>query len=244
MKALRLATSALALLVCLVRTVSAAEPGVVSFAGYTWSVRSGQGGPGPNAWSTENVWLDAAGQLHLKIALRDGKWSCAEVTLQRRLGFGTYEFEVEGPIDRFDDNVVLGIFNYPTRDVGGDATHEIDIEFARWGRAANPIGNYTVWPVEKALRQTTKSFPFALTGAVSTHRFEWKTGRVDYRSWQGPRTAEGAEIARWVFEPTDAAKRVSGQPMPIHFNLWLFQGRPPKDGKEVEVVIRSFRFVG
>jgi hypothetical protein len=30
--------------------------------------------------------------------------------------------------------------------------------------------------------------------------------------------------------------------MPVHINLWLFQGRPPKDGQEVEVIIRGFKY--
>ena len=105
----------------------------IEFGGYTWAVRSGRGGPGPNAWEENNAWLDTATNLHLKISQRDGKWSCAEVTMQRRLGFGRYQFQTTGRLDRFDDNVVLGFFNYPTGDVGPDGTHEIDIEFARWG---------------------------------------------------------------------------------------------------------------
>ena len=214
----------------------------LQFAGFEWRIRSGHGGPGPNAWDERNVWLDASGYLHLKISQRDGKWSCAEVTMQRRLGFGRYEFQVEGRIDRFDDNIVLGLFNYPTADVGSDATHEIDIEFARWGRSGNPMGNYTVWPVEKALKPTSKTFDFALTRPGSTHRFDWTSTRVLYRSTHGTRDDEQAEFAGWVFEPTDPAKRIARQPMPVHLNLWLFRGQAPKDGKEVEVVIRNFRF--
>jgi hypothetical protein len=30
--------------------------------------------------------------------------------------------------------------------------------------------------------------------------------------------------------------------MPVHINLWCFQGRPPTDGEPVEVVIRAFTF--
>ncbi len=91
-----------------------------------------------------NVWLDAVANLHLKITQRDGKWSCAEVTMQKRLGFGRYQFQVSGRLDQLDDNVVLGLFNYLTRDVGHDGTNEIGIEFARWGSYKNPIGNYIV----------------------------------------------------------------------------------------------------
>ena len=51
------------------------------------------------------------------------------------LGFGRYQFQVIGRIDQLDPNVVLGLFKYPTPDVGPDGTNEIDIEFAQWGRA-------------------------------------------------------------------------------------------------------------
>ena len=119
------------------------------------------------------MWLDSADHLHLKISHRGGKWSCAEITMQKRLGFGRYEFQTTGWLDRLDDNVVLGLFNYPTTDVGPDGTHEIDIEFARWGEARNPLGNFTVWPVERELKQVSKAFPVVLTGGEATHRFTW-----------------------------------------------------------------------
>jgi hypothetical protein len=37
-------------------------------------------------------------------------------------------FQTNGRLDLLDDNVVLGLFNYPTEDVGPDGTHELDIE--------------------------------------------------------------------------------------------------------------------
>jgi hypothetical protein len=84
----------------------------IEFGGYIWAVRSGRGGPGPNAWDENNVWLNTSTNLHLKISQRDGKWSCAEVTMKKRLGFGRYQFQTTGRLDRFDDNVVMGLFNY------------------------------------------------------------------------------------------------------------------------------------
>ena len=71
-----------------------AAPRTLQFAGYSWTVRSGHGGPGPNTWESGNVAVDGEGRLHLRIRLQEGRWSCAEVTLQQRLGFGRYEFEV------------------------------------------------------------------------------------------------------------------------------------------------------
>ena len=93
--------------------VFSAQAKDVEFGGCTWAVRSGRGGPGPNAWDENNAWLDTSTNLHLKISPRDGKWSCAEVTMRRRLGFGRYQFQTTGRLDRLDDNVVLGLLNLP-----------------------------------------------------------------------------------------------------------------------------------
>jgi hypothetical protein len=214
----------------------------IQFGGYTWIIRAGHGGPGPNAWNEDNVWLDSSTNLHLKISQRDGKWSCAEITMRKRLGFGRYQFQISGRIDRFDDNVVLGLFNYPTGDVGPDATHEIDIEFARWGEAKNQMGNYTVWPVEKSLKQVSKSFPFALTNDQTTHRFIWSRDQIQFRSMHGQRDDDLGEFSQWLYSPKEASRLISQQPMPVHINLWLFKGLPPKDGQEVEVIIQGFTF--
>jgi hypothetical protein len=227
----------------LLPALALASPGKdIEFGGYTWAVRSGRGGPGPNAWEESNVWIDAATNLHLKIIQRDGKWSCAEVTMRKRLGFGRYRFQVRGRLDQLDDNVVLGLFNYPTGEVGPDGTHEIDIEFARWGDPKNPMGNYTVWPADKSLKQISKSFPFSLSDRQTTHWFVWSGESVKFESLHGNHADDAKEIASWLYKPDESARRISQQPMPIHINLWLFQGKPPKNGQEVEVVIQHFEF--
>jgi hypothetical protein len=223
--------------------ILSAQAKEIQFRGYTWAVRSGRGGPGPNAWDESNVWLDSSTNLHLKISQRDGRWSCAEITMRGRLGFGRYQFQIISRIDRFDDNVVLGLFNYPTSDVGPDATHEIDIEFARWGQPKNPMGNYTVWPVDKSLKQVSRSFPFTLTGDQTTHRFVWNRAQVQFQSLQGHRDDDREAFSQWGYSPGEASQRISQQPMPVHINLWLFKGLPPKNAEEVEVVIHGFSFL-
>src|SRR4051794_6009568 len=62
-------------------SVAPSAPGAtqIVFAGRKFTVRSGAGGPGPNAWSAQNVWVDKKGALHLKIANVGGEWSCAEI---------------------------------------------------------------------------------------------------------------------------------------------------------------------
>ncbi len=229
----------ISLLLLLAIPVSSKE---IQFGGFTWSVRSGRGGPGPNLWDENNVGLDSATNLHLKISQRDGNWACAEITTRQRLGFGRYEFQIASRLDDFDDNVVLGLFNYPTGDVGPDGTHEIDIEFARWGEAKNPLGNFTVWPVEKQLRQVTKSFVFNFAGIESTHRFTWSPSEIVFQSLKGLREDDQEELQQWLYRPQTPTRFITQKPTPVHLNLWLFKGRPPKNGQEVEVIVRAFRF--
>src|SRR5271165_2051374 len=128
-------------------SAGAQQPKTLQFSGYEWQVRSvGKGGPGPNQWDPNNVWVDKNGWLHLKITRVQNEWRCAELYTTKRLGFGRYQFQVIGRIDRFDPAVVLGLFNYPTADVGQDGTNEIDIEIAHWGNPKWDNGNFTVYP--------------------------------------------------------------------------------------------------
>lgn len=138
-----------------------AQARTLKFSGYEWEVRSaGLQGPGPNRWDPENVSVDSKGQLHLKITKVADEWRCAELTLKKRLGFGRYQFQVIGRIDQLDRNIVLGLFNYPTPDVGKEGTNEIDIEFARWA-APMPIMatiRSGTAPARRTRRETPRRF--------------------------------------------------------------------------------------
>jgi hypothetical protein len=214
----------------------------IHFSNYDWQVRSGTGGPGPNIWDDTNAWLDAEGSLHLKITHVVSEWHSVEVTLQDRLGFGTYQFDVVGAIDQLDANVVLGLFNYPPPDVGPDGTNEIDIEFARWGNISYPNGNYTVWPAGTGLTQSSNSFEFALSNITSTHQFLWLPTSINFQSAQGLASDKVPPFASWSYQPAAFNQYIPQQAMPVHINLWLFQGNMPTNGQEVEVVIRKFTF--
>ncbi|OYW21777.1 MAG: hypothetical protein B7Z55_05455, partial [Planctomycetales bacterium 12-60-4] len=146
-----------------------------------------------------------------------------------------------GRLDQLDPNVVLGLFNYPPREVGPDTTHEIDIEFARWGRADAPAGNYAIWPVKDELKQSSHTFDVRLNGGFTTHRFDWRPNRISFASYHGHTDDDANPMATWVFDRKPARSYISTEPMPVLMNLWLHGGRPPTDGKDVEVVIQSFQ---
>jgi hypothetical protein len=214
---------------------------LISFSGYQWGVRDGEGGPGPNKWRQDNIWVDNQG-LHLKIRNNGGQWSCAEIYTIQPSGFGTYQFQVVGQIDKFDSNVVLGMFNYPTS-AGLDETNEIDIEIARWGSLTNDNGNYVVWPAQKGLKQNPYTFNFNLNGDYTTHRFKWQSQEILFQSLHGHTDEDNNEFAKWLFDPEEYTKYIPQQPLPIHINLWLFKGKAPNDTQEIEVIIKNFKFI-
>ncbi len=222
------------------KTTSATS--TLHFGGYDWTVRSGTGGPGPNIWDPANAFVDAQGALHLKLSHVGSEWHSVELNCTERLGFGTYSFDVSGAIDQLDPNVVLGLYTYPPADVGPDRTNEIDIEMARWGAAKNPNGNYTVWPAQTGLKQASKTYEFKLTGTQSTHQFTWTSSSIAFQSAEGRASDHNTPYASWNDQPASPDQYIPQQPVPLNMNLWLFQGNPPANGQEVEIVITRFTF--
>lgn len=217
---------------------------VIRFSGYDWEVRSpGIGGPGPNHWDPANIWVDSQGRLHLKITRQGGVWRCAEVSTTRSFGFGRYQFWVTGPLGRLNPDVVFGLFNYPPPDAGPDGTNEIDIEYSRWGNPAYFPASETVYPPHAG--PPPVSHPFAMPPGLSdtTQRFDWQSSGIRFQSLRGHRDDNQGEYAHWSYRPADSRRRVPQQPLPVHINLWLMRGRPPRNGREVEIIVKRFSFI-
>jgi len=235
-------------------TVSAQAdtPRTVEFSGYTWELRRSDGleGPGPNRYldNRRTVWVDDAGDLHLKVWGRGGSWYCAEVILTESLGYGTYIFETVGEIDGMDPSVILGMFTYD-HDPAYDH-REIDIEYGRFGSANGPNAQFVLQPFE--IPGNRLQFDSSLTGPEATHAFSWMPDDIAFAGFSGHRgtdiekaagsaaglaAALGTADHSWVFRgnvPPPGAERV-------HLNLWLYQSESP--ARDHEVIFRSFRFV-
>ncbi len=216
----------------------AAAAATISFSGYTWDVRDqGSSGPGPNYWSSSNVWVDSEGHLHLKIRKdpATGRWLCAEVISRQTFGYGSYVWKIEGAVDKLDRNIVLGLFNYKS---GDDGHHEIDIEFARWGNSAWHNFNYTVYPATGS-GNVSQTYELALNGTYSSYKFTRNSTSVSYKAYHGHNLDEANSFFPWT---TPAGYNVGTLSLPVHMNLWLFNGNAPSNQQEVEIIIHSFTF--
>ena len=204
----------------------------ITWSGYTWKVKGGVGGPGPNNWndSSSNIWVDGQGNLHLNIIKIGNKWYCSEITLLQSLGYGEYTFEVSTNVENLDKNIVFGLFTYETD------SKEIDIEFSRWGNSAMVDGWFTVQPPPyNTLNQN--SFALNLSGDYSTHKFIWNSSEIYFQSYYGHGLVN--LINQWSYK---GANNPPAGKEKLHLNLWLFNGNAPFNLQEAEVVIKSFKF--
>jgi hypothetical protein len=225
--------------------VTRSSPGKrwLNFSGYDWRVKSSAGrvGPGPNYFSdsTNNVWVDALGQLHVRVTNRSNQWQCAELVSARTFGCGSYRFELNSRVDNLDPNIVLGLFTWSDDPVF--AYREIDVECSRFGVVGEPSNSqFVVQPYNLPGHLTRCSVPIGLTN--STHLFNWETNRISFQSLRGPFSPSpsiGNIISSWPY--TDAVPQSGDEN--VRINLWLFNGNAPRDNQEREIIIKSFQFV-
>ncbi|EGD79506.1 hypothetical protein PTSG_10077 [Salpingoeca rosetta] len=222
----------------------------VMFAGYEWAVRENATpqGPGPNIFSRDNVRVDAQGRLLLSLRKVNAttqaasaavvpetkassqpahNYTCAEVSLTRPLGYGTYSFEVAKDVHALgqgDPFIVLGMFLYK------DDTHEIDIEVAQWGNpdpsAAN--GDFVVQP---PTADTARYWRLSAT-RHAVFRFTYAASHVAFLVQDAD---TGAMLTQW--NCTASSKIPSKHSdMLVHINLWLFRGTTLKLTQDVVTV--------
>jgi hypothetical protein len=209
---------------------------VIHFSGYDWRVRnaaSDRGGQ-PNACDPSNAWTDKNGFLHLRMDEHDGQWTCAEVSLTRSLGYGSYIFVVQD-IGHFGPSAALGLYtNDDFRP--DDIRSELDIELSRWGIADSKNAQYVVQPFyvpENVSR-------FVAPPGVLTYMLRWEAGRASFKTVRGSVMGPGAAtVSEHLFTsdvPTPAKETA-------HIGLYSYRRANSPSPQPVEVVIEKFEFL-
>ena len=68
----------------------------------------------------------------------------------------------------------------------------------------------------------------------SLHSFAWTRQAVDFESGSGV-----GSPTKWTYSGSSVPPAGNEN---VRINLWLFNGVAPSDGRDVEVIIRSFEF--
>lgn len=168
-------------------TPTSAPTKLMRFSGYDWEVRtiaSDRGGTN-NLYDPDNAWTDASGALHLKIKRKAGRWSCAEIVLNRALGYGTYVVTVRDT-SHLEPAAVFGMVTF--EEWGGDEYYrEMDVEISHWGDAASKNNaQYVIQP----FYIPGNVFAFSEPSGTVTHVMRWESGRASFKTFRG--TSVGA----------------------------------------------------
>jgi len=214
---------------------------VISWSGYEWYIKNSGGGeigPGLNVFNdtTNNVFVDANGFLHLKIFYNAGKWECSEIVSTTSFGYGIYTFELASGIS-IDPNAVLGLFTWED-DAAAENNREIDIEVSQWGVETNPNAQYVIQPFQDPCDMIR--FNVFFNKSDSTHRFQWEQGSITFQSYynlSGWQTAASI-IEDWVNNGTNVPSHGNEN---VRLNLWIDDGMSIKTNQEV--VIKKFSFL-
>ncbi len=224
------------------------ESSQLRWMGHEWSVSDGRMAGVARA-KPSNVSVDANGHLRLSITKSGKRVTAAELFSNDDMGFGTYQWEIEGPVDRLDPHAVLGLFPYgPQHGFGSDGENEIDVEFSKWGGtlcggACN--ADFTVYPStgNGVIGPTEDNYAIDLHGAnVVTARIRWSATGLTETVMSGlqPLGTTQNVLETWTFEPHDYLVRIPQHSAPVGINLWCFK---KKVASSQQVTILSFEHV-
>lgn len=183
-----------------------------TWSGYSWHIRPNyvDHGPGSNAWSNQNVELDAAGNLYLSLVKRNGIWTCVEIA-GPSFGYGRYDFYIASDPTNWDRRPVLGLFTYD--DNGADAEYrEIDIEITKW---SNPLNTSTVWYTMNPIAEANQSSHLVTPSGPYRCSFIWQPGQLYFQTTDSDDNLLGNHlVTAGVFAPATETVRL---------NLWLYR---------------------
>ena len=205
------------------------------FSGYEWRVRDAPSNRGGwNLYDPRDAWTDEKGALHLRIAKASGKWLCAEVTLMRSLGYGTYSFRVRDT-SHLEPAAVFGMFTWDY--AGVDQNHrEMDIEISRWGDPASENAQYVIQPFYIP-RNVAR---FTAPSGLLTYSLRWEEGRASFSTVRNPAGGQGAQtVAQHVFTSGVPAAGMES----VRMNLYVFGQGGYRLQNGAEVVIEKFEYL-
>jgi hypothetical protein len=204
----------------------------LKFSGYDWEVRtiaSDKGGTN-NPYDPDNAWTDASGALHLQIKRKAGRWSCAEIFLNRSLGYGTYLVTVRDT-SRLEPAAVFSMFTF--EDLAGEQHYrEMDLEISRFGDAASKNNaQYVIQP----FYVPGNLFAFAAPSGTLTH-----SGRATFKTFRGRSASAGVTV---VSEHAFTSGVPSAGQAKARLILYVVASDKNPLQKDNEVVVEKFEYL-
>jgi hypothetical protein len=236
-------TLAVTILVFFALSALASAQTQITWQGHTWNLTNG-GMAGVAPGNPHNVSIDSNGYLHLKIMNFAGRWTASELFTVDNLGFGTYQWVIQGDVWNMDPVTVLGLFPYgPANGIGKDGSNEIDVEFSQWAGTCGCNADFTIYPsvYHQGRSSYNRDFTVSNGKSLTTARMVWSSKSVVFTLMSGDQpigtTANVLQTATYTSSNTT---NIPQQPLPVGMNLWAYTADPATNQS---VIIRSFQYV-
>ncbi|MBU3676256.1 MAG: hypothetical protein FGM54_03615 [Chitinophagaceae bacterium] len=241
--------------------------GDFAFSGYQWKYKNATTpvGPGPNRFAGNNkfAWVDALGNLHLKIAPENNVWQCSEIISTKVFGYGTYVFTCLSDISNFNERVVFGFFTWDNYSFQTQANSEVDVEFSRWGNSNDSgLVTYSVQPVifsnpiPYSERTHKPKIATSYLKQPMTYMMKWTPDSIGWESYAGLNYPGTELVSSWTFTKNNIPRskienNLTSNPIIIpapsdstnfRFNFWLLNGQAPSNNLPHEIVLSNFKY--
>ena len=207
----------------------------LSFGRLDWFVKTPPVQVYPNSqfFVGDNAFVDASGQLHLKVTQCSGSWCSAEVFTKQAVGYGTYSFTIASQVNNLDPNLTLGLFTWDAQ-AADQYNREWDIELSRWGNtSASSNAQYVVQPYNGP----NNLVRFLMSpDAPSIHNVAWTPNQVAFAS-----SSPVGPISSWVYSAVSPPVPTPGD-VHLHLNLYIGTGTAPVSPVGTEIVISNFQY--
>ncbi len=229
---MRKRTTAMAVILSLLLAAPlAAQAKTLKWSGYTWSVRTGTGGPGVgNIWSDQNAAVKH-GSLLLNVVQRGAVWTSVELSSNRTVGFGRYRWVVNSDLSTASPASVLGLFTYSPQ--MAPSFGEQDFEFTRAWSAPPGLwpGWFVSWNAATSAARRNFNVPSA---APYTATITWLKGSVSFLLTD--------RRSRVIFRRSVKTKLVPRR-LRVHINYWVAnQALIATPGAAPQMSLRSFTY--
>jgi hypothetical protein len=234
-------------------TVNASSGGSPStWMGYNWNIDPNGTpiGGGLISSNSNNLSVDSNGYLHVMISNSGGTWTGAEMFTQQNLGFGTYQWVLQGNnFYNMDPPIVLGLFTYgPANGIGADGTDEIDIEFSQWGTTGNTENlDFTVYPATghknsgSAPSSDQTYYIPAPSSSTTTVRFVWSSTSINWYIMSGTvgiNSAPTNVLQSYTYNGTTTT--IPQVALPVGINFWTYGTLPTN---QWNITLQSFSYL-
>ena len=210
----------------------------LTFAGLKWDIKTFS--YGTHIFDAANAFVDAMEWLHLKVSQVGSVWhsggirTCDSTGHELSFGFGTFELDIESPMNNVKPDVGFGFYLHPW----ASPANEIDFfEVGKWATGAKHI-KFTVFPDGSTSGEAQKIMGFDYAGP--THLKAVRASGSVY--FELSRLDTGEILAAWTC--TSSQVKIPQNAMAVNIGFSLLSASTttaPVDGEQ-EMVISDFRF--